>query len=191
MYRKIIRFKNIFCRWKSLKSHKGILYTHRWESGNDTFQNMPHMFSGLDNAFARPGWTWRHKKWKDQTFLHRNYIPKIFSTLTKNIFLLDQKNFRKKIRKFLVRKIFARKSIFFLKLLKFQHFEILIFFFDFAGKFFTDQKSLIFFRNIFWSSKKIFFVGVEKLLGIKFRCKNVWSFHFLCFQARQTRFLAR
>ena len=127
--------KNIFCRWKSLKSHKGIPYTHRWESGNDTFQNTPHMFSGLENAFAGPGWTWKHKKWKDQTFLHRNYIPKNFSTLTKNIFLLDQKKSEKKSKKlwsenFLPAK--SKKSQNF-KMSKFQHFEILIFF-DFAGK---------------------------------------------------------
>jgi len=160
--------KNIFCRWKSLKSHKGIPYTHRWESGNDTFQNMPHMFSGLENAFAGPGWTWKHKKWKDQTFLHRNYIPKNFSTLTKNIFLLDQKNFRKKIQKILVRKNFARKIE---KKSKFQNVEISTFwnfdFFRFCGQTFFGPKFFgFFFRKIFWSNKKIFFVRVEIFFGI-------------------------
>ena len=157
--------KNMFCRWKSLKSHKGIPYTHRWESGNDTFQNMPHMFSGLENAFAGPGWTWKHKKWKDQTFLHRNYIPKIFSTLTKNIFLLDQKIFRKIFQKFLVRKNFARKIE---KKSKFQNVEISTFwifvFFDFAAKK-NRTKKMFFFQKNFWSSKKIFFVRVEKNFG--------------------------
>ena len=46
--------------WKTLKSHKGIPYTHRWESGNDTFQNTPHIFTGLENAFAGFRWTWKH-----------------------------------------------------------------------------------------------------------------------------------
>ena len=102
--------KNIFCRWKSLKSHKGIPYTHRFESGNDTFQNMPHMFSGLENTFDGPGWTWKHKKWKDQTFLHRIYIPKNFSTLTKKIFCSIKKNSDKISGKFLSENFLTAKS---------------------------------------------------------------------------------
>ena len=81
---------------KSLKSHKRIPYTHRWESGNDTFQNMPHIFTGLENAFAGPGWTWKHHKSKDHKFLHSKLYPKKNLISEKNIFLLDQNIFRKK-----------------------------------------------------------------------------------------------
>ena len=59
-----------------LKSHKGIPYTHRWESENNTFQNTLRIFTGLENAFAGPGWTWKYHKSKDQKILHQNYIQK-------------------------------------------------------------------------------------------------------------------
>ena len=82
-----------FYHWKSLKSHNGIPYTHRRESGNDTFQNMPQIFTGLENAFAGPGWAWKPHKSKDQIFLHRNYVQKI-SQLRKKNFFSRSKNFR-------------------------------------------------------------------------------------------------
>ena len=188
--------KNIFCRWKSLKSHKGIPYTHRFESGNDTFQNMPHMFSGLENAFAGPGWTWKHKKWKDQTFLHRNYIPKFFSTLTKNFFC-SIKKFSEKIRNFLVRKIFCpqnRKKSQNFKMSKFQHFEILTFF-RFCGQIFFGPKMFgKFFGFFFDRAKKYFLSELRNFLGYSFDVKMSDLFIFYAFRfirARQTRFLAR
>ena len=39
--------KYIFYHWKSLKPHKWNPYTHRRESGNNTFQNMHKIFTGL------------------------------------------------------------------------------------------------------------------------------------------------
>ena len=77
-------------------SYGDSLYTHCQESGNDTFQNMLKIFTGLENVFAGPGWVWKPHKSKDQIFLHRNYIQKYFSTPKKNMFFPD----RKKIRKF-------------------------------------------------------------------------------------------
>ena len=82
------------------------------------FQNMPHIFAGLENAFAGPGWTWKYHKSKVQEILHRNYIQKSFSTPRKNIYFARSKIFPKIFRKFLVRKNFVRK------IEKFQNVEI-------------------------------------------------------------------
>ena len=50
------------------------------------------MFTGLENAFAGPGWAWKPHKSKDQIFLHRNYVQKNLNS-EKNI--LDQKYFER------------------------------------------------------------------------------------------------
>ena len=73
-----------------LKSHDWIPYTR----GNNTFQNMPQISTGLENSFAGPGWVWKPHKSKDQIFLHRNYVQIFFSTPKKYIFFLDPKKFR-------------------------------------------------------------------------------------------------
>ena len=74
---------------------------HRLESGNIPFRNMQNTFTGLENAFAGPGWPWKPHKSKEQIFLHRNYILFFFSQLRKknrdrNLF--SEKKYRKKIR---------------------------------------------------------------------------------------------
>ena len=61
--------------WKSLKSHKEIPYTHRRESGNNTFQNMYKIFTGLENAFAEPGWVWKPHKSKDRISTSKQLYP--------------------------------------------------------------------------------------------------------------------
>ena len=162
---------------------------------NDTFQNMQHIFSGLENAFAGPGWTWKHKKWKDQKFLHRNYIPKIFSTLRKNKILLDQKSFRKIFKKSWSEKKSPAKSkkCQNAKILKFWNFDILAFF-DFAGEIFSDQFFLKIFRKFFDQAKFYFFSELRKFLGYSFDVKfsNLFIFYaFRFIRTRQTRFLAR
>ena len=69
-----------FFQWKSLKSHRGIPYTHRRESGNNTFQNMPKIFTGLENVFAGPGRAWKPHKSKDWKILQVSYTQIFFST---------------------------------------------------------------------------------------------------------------
>ena len=154
---------------------------------------MPLIFSGLENRFAGPGWTWKHKKWKDQKFLHRNCIPQKFSTLRKNKILLDQKNPEKK-RNFWSnffcpqnRKISKCQnieiSIFdIFSIFEFRYFDILTFF-RFCGQFFFEPKCFGFFFGKFFDRAKIYFFSELRIFfGIQFRCKNFWSFHFLCFQ---------
>ena len=82
-------------------SYGDSLYTHRQESGNDTFQNMIKKFNGLENVFAGPGWVWKPYKSKDRIFLHRNYIQKYFSTPKKICFF----SIEKKIEFFSAKKI--------------------------------------------------------------------------------------
>ena len=101
-----------FYHWKSLKSHNGIPYTHRRESENDTFQNMPKIFTGVENVFAGPGGAWKPHKWKDQIFLHRNYVQKKFSTPKKN---LDPKKIEIFFGKKKSRKIFPKNPEFFIQ----------------------------------------------------------------------------
>ena len=54
---------------------------------------MHKIFTGLENAFAGPGWVWKPHKSKDQIVLHRNYIQKYFSTPKKNMFFSRFKKF--------------------------------------------------------------------------------------------------
>ena len=139
-----------------LKSHKGIPYTHRWESENNTFQNTLRIFTGLENAFAGPGWTWKYHKSKDQGFLHQNYIQ-IFSQLRD--FFCPINFFSKKIINLLVRKKIvakSKKSTFW----KFWNFGNL--FFSILRQTFFGPKNFVFFSDFFWSGKKKFFLGVEK-----------------------------
>ena len=168
-WREIAR-KNIFYRWKSLKSHKGIPYTHRWESGNDTFQNTLHIFTGLENAFTGPGWTWKYHKSKDQKNLHPNYISKKKSQLREKIFFARSKIFRFFFQKFLVRKILSAKSkkskcwnfkIF--EISKFQHFD---FFSILRTKIFRTENILKKNRNFFFDrAKKYFFSELRFFFG--------------------------
>ena len=76
-------------------------YTHRLESGNIPFRNMQNIFTGLENAFAGPGWPWKPHKSKDHIFLHRNYVQNFFSTPIFYFFSKlekkSTKNFEKKI----------------------------------------------------------------------------------------------
>ena len=70
---------------------------------------MQKIFTGLENAFAGPGWAWKPHKSKDHKFLHRNYIQKIFNS-EKNMFFFSIKMFsfffgKKKSRKMLPEKI--------------------------------------------------------------------------------------
>ena len=71
-------------------------YTHRLESGNIPFRNMQNICTGLENAFAGPGWLWKPHKSKDHIFLHRNYTQKKFATPKKIIFFRDRNFFSKK-----------------------------------------------------------------------------------------------
>ena len=78
-------------------------------------------------------------------------------------------------------------------MLKFQHFEILIFF-DFADKIFSNQQISIFPKLFFWSSKILFFLGVEIFSRYSFDVKisDLLIYNASRFiRARQTRFLAR
>ena len=59
-------------------------YTHRLESGNIPFRNMQNIFTGLENAFAGPGWPWKPHKSKEHIFLHRSYTQIFFATPKKN-----------------------------------------------------------------------------------------------------------
>ena len=95
---------------KSLKSHKRIPYTHRWESENNTFQNMPHIFTGLENAFTGPVWSWKYHKSKVYTFLHPNYIQRNFLNSEKKYFFARSKFFSKKIENFWSEKFLSAKS---------------------------------------------------------------------------------
>ena len=87
------RPKKYFLSLKITQSHKGIPYTHRRESGNNTFQNMHKIFTGLENAFAGPGWVWKPHKSKDQIFYIETMSKKISQLRKKITFFLDQKNF--------------------------------------------------------------------------------------------------
>ena len=64
-------------------------YTPRIDRGNTHFQIIKNIFTWLGNAFVSTGRSWKPHKWKECNFLHRNYIPKIFSTPKKS-----WKNFR-------------------------------------------------------------------------------------------------
>ena len=72
--------------------------------GNIPFRNMQNIFTGLENAFAGPGWPWKPHKSKEQIFLHRSYTPNFFAI---------EKNVRKKMSKKSPRKNFEKSSRFF------------------------------------------------------------------------------
>ena len=65
---------------------------HRLESGNIPFRNMQNTITGLENAFAGPGWPWKPHKSKEQIF-YIEVIPKFFSQLRFIIIFRDRKTF--------------------------------------------------------------------------------------------------
>ena len=67
--------------------------------GNIPFRNMQNIFTGLENAFAGPGWPWKPHKSKEQIFLHRSYTQKIFATLKKKIAIEKKSKKSKKSEK--------------------------------------------------------------------------------------------
>ena len=48
-----------------------------WPSKERKYNFSEHVkiFTGLENAFAGPGWVWKPHKSEDHNFLHRNYTP--------------------------------------------------------------------------------------------------------------------
>ena len=55
-------------------------YTHRIDRRNNQFQIMQKIFTGLENAFVGPGWSWKPHKSKEHIFLHRNYTKKYLNS---------------------------------------------------------------------------------------------------------------
>ena len=83
---------------------------------------MPKIFTGLENAFAGPGWAWKPHKSKDQIFYIETMSKKISQLRKKFSFFLDQKNFDFFFRPKIFTKIFPEKSDFFQDF-KFQNFD--------------------------------------------------------------------
>ena len=71
---------------------------------------MDKIFTGLENAFAGPGWVWKPHKSKDHIFYIETMSKKIFSTPKKNTFFLDQKNFENFSGEKKITKNFPEKS---------------------------------------------------------------------------------
>ena len=80
-------------------SHKGIpLYTP-YRSRKHTFPDHQKIFTWLENAFVCTGRSWKPHKRKEHIFLHRNYIPKNFSTPKKKLKISSSKKIGKKSTK--------------------------------------------------------------------------------------------
>ena len=52
-------------------------YAHRLESGNIPFQNIQKIFTGLENAFAVLGASWKPHKSKVRSILHRSLLNSV------------------------------------------------------------------------------------------------------------------
>ena len=126
-----------------------IPYTHRIDRGNNQFQIMQKIFTGLENAFVGTGWSWKPHKSKEHIFLHRNYTQKISQLRKKNENFSIEKNFRnffdeKKSRKIrpkiesstLKKKNFSGRKIW--------NFRFLV---GFSGENFSSKTFSIFFRS--------------------------------------------
>ena len=138
---------------------------------------MHKIFTGLENAFAGPGWVWKPHKSKDQIFLHRNYVQKISQRRKKIYFFSRSKKFRFFFSITKNHEKISRKISIFFQIPKFQNFKILKFWNlkkkrDFSGNFFVLFFGRKKFRKIFWSRKKVFFFSeLRKIFGHSFDVK--------------------